>query len=92
MTHLLAMANGIPSVVFNTNVAEYEAGVDGENGLMVNIGDVNGLANAIIRLLSDNSIRQKMAALSQQRVRESFSDSAVYKTHAKLYALVMQPE
>jgi glycosyltransferase involved in cell wall biosynthesis len=33
---------------------------DGENGLLVDIGDTEGFANAIIKLLNDNNLREKI--------------------------------
>jgi glycosyltransferase involved in cell wall biosynthesis len=45
---------------------------DGEDGLLIRPGDVEGLSQAF-NMLSDKSLREKMGQAARHRVRESFS-------------------
>ena len=66
-TPVLATAvGGVPEVVR-----------DGENGLLVRAGDVDGLAGAMRRLLDDHELRDRLAAAAAPSVA-SLSRDAVY--------------
>jgi len=52
-----------------------QAIVDGESGYLVNNGDVNGLADKILRLINDPDSRKRMASAARRRVRERFEAS-----------------
>lgn len=69
---LEAMAAGLP--VVSTNWACIpEMVAAGVNGLLVNPGDIEGLAEKICTLLSDDSLRQKMAQASRERYLQEFT-------------------
>lgn len=73
---LEAMALGIPSV--STDVyAIPEALIDGETGLLVPAGDSRALANAIGRLLDDQSLRARLAADGRSWVLRNFNERIV---------------
>ncbi len=68
LAYLEAQAAGLPVVAFRTaGVPEVVA--DGETGLLVPDGDDAALAGAVSRLLSDESVRARMAAAARARVR-----------------------
>jgi glycosyltransferase involved in cell wall biosynthesis len=46
---------------------------DGKTGLLVEAGDVDGLADALNRLLDDSSLRQKLGLAAHQRVVDHFT-------------------
>jgi glycosyltransferase involved in cell wall biosynthesis len=46
---------------------------EGKTGLLVEAGDVNGLAAALNRLLDDESLRQSMGNAARARVAEKFT-------------------
>jgi glycosyltransferase involved in cell wall biosynthesis len=74
-----AMAAGVP-VVASRGGAFPETVVDGETGLLVERGDVDGLANALITVLGDQETRRNMGKAARARAEEVFSwDKAVFR-------------
>ncbi len=59
---LEAMALECPVIAFNCDYGPSEIIIDGSNGLLVDEGDVAGLASAISRLNEDVSLRNRMSA------------------------------
>jgi glycosyltransferase involved in cell wall biosynthesis len=57
---------------------------DGQNGLLVAAGDVEGLANALESLLGDRQLRARLGAAGRRTVEETFN---VDKTAAQLLKL-----
>ena len=75
-TILEAMASGLPCV------SCYAVGVmdclrDGENGLLVQPGDVPGQAAALRRLIEDGPLRRRLAEAALEECRRTYSWSAV---------------
>jgi glycosyltransferase involved in cell wall biosynthesis len=68
---LEAWANGVPSVAYRAGGI---AGVirHGEDGLLIRCGDVTGLAGALIQLIQDEELRQRLGTAGQARAREEF--------------------
>ena len=81
---LEAMATGLP-VVSTRLSAIPEMVRNGESGLLVNPGDVEGLANAIESLLRDEQLRARLGAAGRRNIEEKFD---VDKTAAQLLGLV----
>ena len=79
-----ALAAGKPVVAFDVDGAR-EVCVDGETGLLVRAGDVNGLANAVIRLLQDTALANRMAAQGRNLVKERFSEERMVRQLDELY-------
>ncbi|MFP3882601.1 MAG: glycosyltransferase family 4 protein [Actinomycetota bacterium] len=67
-----AMAAGLP-VVATRSGALPEIVVDDETGLLVDRGDVEGLAQALLELLQDPGKRSRMGAAGRARVLKDFS-------------------
>jgi glycosyltransferase involved in cell wall biosynthesis len=67
-----AMATGIP-VVATRSGGTTESIVDGETGFLVERDDASAMAEAILRLLSDESLRNKMGKVSYERALKFFS-------------------
>ncbi len=67
-----AMAAGLPVVATRAGALP-EVVVDGETGILVERGDADGLAAAIIRLLANPHLRQRMGAAGRKRVRQLFT-------------------
>jgi phosphatidyl-myo-inositol dimannoside synthase len=61
---LEALASGLPVVVTSTGGTE-ELVTQGENGLVVDWADVNGLTLALGRLVEDRALRSRMGAASR---------------------------
>jgi len=68
-----AMACGVPVVSTRATYGPEEIIVDGESGLLVGVGDSNTLANSIIRILKDNSLRERLSKAGIVRVNSLFS-------------------
>lgn len=72
MAVLEAMAWGLPIVA--TNVGGIPHAVrDGEDGLLVDVGDVAALGSALTALLTDHDRRAAMGASARRRVESNFS-------------------
>jgi len=71
-----AMAAGCPVVTTPVGgITEFVR--DGENGLLVSVGDVEGFARAISCLLDDKSLRERLCAAAKETVnRYSWDDCA----------------
>jgi glycosyltransferase involved in cell wall biosynthesis len=68
---LEAWANGVPNIGYRAGGIAWVIR-DEEDGLLVNCGDVNGLARALLRLASDTDLRVRLGAAGQQRTRHEF--------------------
>ena len=71
------LAGGLPEVV-----------VDGETGYLCPVGDVDGMAAAAVRLLSDEPLRRRMAEAGRRRAVEVFSQAAVVQRYRAIYQRV----
>jgi glycosyltransferase involved in cell wall biosynthesis len=69
---LEAQASAKPVVAFNVGGVN-EAVLRGETGLLVNRGDSGELADALLKLLSDDALREKMGASGRKFVVENFT-------------------
>ena len=72
MALLEAQAAAIPVVAFNVSGIR-EAVRDKETGMLVKEADSTALANAILKLLSDKSLRAKMGQQGRKFVQKNFS-------------------
>ena len=86
---LEAQSYGLPCVVSDIpgNVKVVQ---DGVNGLVVPVGDVNALAQAIIRLLDGPELRVQLGSQAREKVSAEFSLSSVKERLLYLYGLVAQ--
>jgi len=84
-----AMAAGVP-VVASRGGAFPETVVDGETGLLVDRGDVDGLANALITLLGDPEVRREMGRAARHRAEEVFSWDQAVHTWLDLYREILK--
>lgn len=67
-----AMAMGVPVVATRCGGIP-EIVVDGETGFLVERGDSTALAQAILRLLSDEDLRKSMGKAARKRAVELFA-------------------
>ncbi len=78
-----AMAVGIPIVATDTD-GNAEAVQNGINGFLVSPGDVEALADAVVRLLSDRDLALSMGASGKKKVDE-FSAQKMVEDISSLY-------
>lgn len=79
-----ALACGKPVVTFDVDGAG-EVCLDGKTGLLVRAGDVNMLAEAVIRLLQDTALAHRMGAQGRESVKERFSEARMVQQLDELY-------
>lgn len=80
---LEAMASGKPVVATNIGGIPYVV-ENGITGLLVEYGDVKGLANEIIKLLKDKKLRDKYGSNGKERAK-LFSNKEIAKKYYDLY-------
>ena len=84
-TYVEALAAGIPSVFTLSGVAR-EFIRSGENALAVDFENSEQVYEAILKLLSDEDLRRKLAANGKRDVREMFSLETMIDKMEKLYS------
>lgn len=83
-TILEAMASGLP-VLSCASVGVVDCLSDGENGLLVDAGDVSALAAALRRLLDDVPLRRRLADTALAECRRTYSWTAVGARIMRIY-------
>ena len=76
MVMIEAMACGLPVVSFDFKCGPKDIIRDGENGLTVADGDIEGLAAAMMKIMSDNRYRTTLSA-NARKVVATYSEQAV---------------
>jgi glycosyltransferase involved in cell wall biosynthesis len=79
-----AMAFGLPAVCFDFKCGPRDIITEGENGLVVKDGDIDGLAEAIVKLMKDDELRKRMGE-SAKKVVERYSEEKVMNKWVNLY-------
>lgn len=75
---------GVPTVGFAV-VGMVDAVRTGETGTLVEMGDVNGLAQALLTYLRNPALRRARGARAKERALAEFSNESVWKNLARLY-------
>ncbi|MCD6386680.1 glycosyltransferase [Candidatus Sumerlaeota bacterium] len=78
-----AMAAGLPVIASRVG-GNAEAVIDGSTGILISPYDSSALANAVIRLAKDTSLRQRMSSAGSKRA-ENFSISEMVRRTESLY-------
>jgi glycosyltransferase involved in cell wall biosynthesis len=81
---LEAMAAGLP--VVGTRPAVSEAIEDQRSGILVDKNDANGMAEALLRVLQDDDLRDEMGRAARRRVLEQFTWEKVAERMHTRYA------
>ena len=75
---------GIPVVATNGGGTP-ETVEDGVSGLLVSVGDIEGLSACVIRLLHDRAYAKKMGEAGHKNVKEKFSNNRMAEDTLKIY-------
>lgn len=81
-----AMNANIPVVVTESGGPQ-EIVINGNNGIMVKVGDENALANAIIRLIEDCGLKDNIVAMARKTVSDKFKLSTMVQKYGELYSV-----
>ena len=79
-----AMACGLPAVCFDFKGGPRDIIVEGENGVIVPDGDIEGLAEAMMTLMEDEEQRKRMGE-EAKKVVDTYSEDKVMSKWMKLY-------
>ncbi|CAN5297574.1 N-acetyl-alpha-D-glucosaminyl L-malate synthase BshA [soil metagenome] len=88
---LEAMASGVPVVATHTGGVP-EVVQDGETGFLAPVGDVDAMAEAGVRILSDHALWGRMSAAAQEVARERFSVQRVLPLYEGYYERLLAGE
>ena len=86
---LEAMSSGLPIVATKVG-GNLETVIDGENGYLVDPKNVDQLANAIIKILSDEKQIHEYGNASLRIHKEKFSEEEQIRKIAKVYSKIIQ--
>lgn len=64
--------------------------IDGENGLLFNDRDIQGIATAILKLVSDETVREKCIRNGYTTAFETFSMDRTLDAYEQLYTRLIQ--
>ena len=81
---LEAQSTGKPVVAFNVSGVK-EAVADGESGLLLEVGNSEMLANTIVKLLCDETLREEMGKAGREYVKKNFTWDICAKKMLKVY-------
>lgn len=79
-----AMACGVPAIAFDCKCGPKDIIKNGKNGLLIANGDINGLAEAMMKLMGDESLRRKMSAYARE-VANIYSEEKVMQKWISLF-------
>lgn len=79
-----AMSCGVPAVSFDCKCGPSDIVDNGESGFIVPDGDINGLADALVRLMKDDELRKRMGE-NAKKVVETYSEEKVMNKWVNLY-------
>lgn len=84
MVMIEAMSCGLPAVSFDFMCGPKDIIKDGVNGLLVHNGDIQGLAEAMMRLMDDQALRTRMS-LEARKVVDDWSEEKIMHRWTSLF-------
>ncbi|MGD0090642.1 MAG: glycosyltransferase family 4 protein [Planctomycetota bacterium] len=79
-----AQGAALPAVITRAG-GMVEVVAAGENGLVVEVGDIEGLAAALVKLAEDPGLRQRLGGAGAKLVRQKFSCEAMVEGVLRVY-------
>ena len=89
MVLLEAQAAGLPIVSFSCKCGPKDVVEDGVEGFLVNEGDVDALAEKLVLLIKDDSLRKRMGSEAFRR-SERYAEERIMLQWTKLFAEVVE--
>ena len=89
MVMIEAMACGLPVVSFDFKCGPKDIINNNENGILVHNGDIQGLADAMMRLMKDEGLRKRMSE-EAKKVVDTYSEETVMKQWTKLFESLVE--
>jgi len=87
LTLFEAMASGLPIIASPVNGVKYEMTKD--NGIFVNYGDINGLKQAILKILSNPKLT-KQYGLNNRKTALKYKWDLIYNKTLDLYKEILK--
>jgi glycosyltransferase involved in cell wall biosynthesis/GT2 family glycosyltransferase len=84
LVYLEAAVHGVPSVATRVGGIP-DAVIDEETGILVEVGDVDELRNALVRLARDESLRRRLGGAASRRVRGQLNDVTMSSRFANIF-------
>jgi len=84
MALLGAMASGLSAIVSNVS-GNRELVDDGESGFVVPSKDYKLLANRILRIVSDNPLRERMGVSARRKIIEQYNAVSMANKYQRVY-------
>ena len=91
LIYLEAMAHAKPVVAFHTGGVP-EVVANDETGILVELDNISALVQALVRLIQDKELRQKMGRCGYERVRKSFPAKRMVAETVACYRRVISGE
>ena len=88
MVMVEAMVCGVPVLTFDFRCGPRDIIRDGENGLIVPDGDIDGLANAMRRIMDDEQLQRNMAQQARM-VTDTYAEDKVMRQWVSLFEELM---
>lgn len=85
MVMIEAMACGVPAVAFDCKCGPRDIIRQGENGLLVTDGDIEGLAEAMMKMMDDETYRKHLSENARQII-QTYSEETVMQQWLDLFA------
>ena len=84
-----AMACGVPAVAFDCKCGPKDIIRQGENGLLVADGDIEGLAEAMMRLMKDETLRKRLSE-NAKAIVNTYSEEVVMNKWVNLFTSLVE--
>ena len=89
MVMIEAMACGLPVVSFDFKCGPKDIINNNVNGILVHNGDIQGLADAMMRLMEDENLRKQISE-EAKKVVDTYSEETVMKQWTKLFESLVE--
>ncbi len=89
MVLIEAMACGVPCISFNCPHGPADVITHGEDGFLIENGNIKQMADAIIHLIQDESLRIKMGTEAKQNVQRFLPENIMYQWDALFKSLMV---